>query len=80
MKSTSASARLQAFNLKSKVTTHNNHHTSPGSLLDGPSLISSLSEPQACNNNFFPISTRDYVGHPLEDFDSPHTNVSQIIF
>lgn len=75
----SASFRIapKTSNLSTNASKRNINHSSSGTSINGISLNSSSSETQTCHN-FVPIS-REYLGQPLEDFDSPQTNVSQII-
>lgn len=75
----SASFRIapRSSNLSTKVSKRNLNHNPSETSVDGISFHPNSSESQTCHN-FEPIS-KGYLGEPLEDFDSPQTNVSQII-
>ena len=75
----SASFRIspKSSNLNTKANDRRNiNHSSSGTTVNGIPHNTSSSESQTCN--FVPVSP-EYLLQPLEDFDSPQTNVSQII-
>lgn len=74
----SASFRISTklSNLSAKASHRSITSSSSGTSINGISLNSSSSESQT--RNAVPISV-EYLREPLEDFDSPQTNVSQII-
>lgn len=75
----SASFRItpKTSNLSTKASKKKINHSSSWTSTNGICLNISSSETQTCHN-FVPISG-EYLGQPLEDFDSPQTNVSQTI-
>lgn len=73
----SASFRIspKSSTLSAKISGEVNTRSSSGIPINGISPNSSPSESQTCHN-FVPVSP-EYIHQPLEDFDSPQTNVSQ---
>lgn len=75
----SASFRItsKSSNIGPIASNRSFNHASSGTSITGISLNSNTSDSQTCAA-FVPIPP-DYLRQPLEDFDSPKTNVSQII-
>ena len=74
----SASFRItsKSSNISPKASNGSFNPASSGTSKTGISFNSNSSDSQTCA--FVPIPP-DYLGQPLEDFDSPQTNVSRII-
>lgn len=74
----SASFRItsKSSNLNAKASNGSFNGISSGTSINGISFQSNSSDSQTCA---FVPAPPEYLHQPLEDFDSPKTNVSQII-